>query len=244
MATFGGSGSLLLCRLVDILDLPAVLVPPDPGNVSAFGLLTVDVKNDYVQTAVALHDRIDRRPAGARVRRADRAGGGRPRHRGVRPGSAPVRAHRDLRYFGQAFEVRVPVPHGRLDAAAVESVAEAFHAEHRALYGYDFSGDSSQQVEWVNLRVSGIGPIRRPDIRRHPDPGAGAPTPRSVRPVCFDAAAGYVDTPVFWRTDLLPGQRVSGPVVIEEYGSTVPVHPGFAIRVDEHLNLVVTRERR
>src|SRR3954447_20895021 len=50
LTTFGGSGSLLLCRLMDILGIPTVLVPPNPGNVSAFGLLTVDVKNDYVQT--------------------------------------------------------------------------------------------------------------------------------------------------------------------------------------------------
>ena len=62
LTTFGGSGSLLLCRLIDVLGLPAVLVPPNPGNVSAFGLLTVDVKNDYVQTHVALADALD--PAG------------------------------------------------------------------------------------------------------------------------------------------------------------------------------------
>ena len=36
-----------------------LLVPPDPGNVSAFGLLTVDVKNDYVQTRVALDELVD-----------------------------------------------------------------------------------------------------------------------------------------------------------------------------------------
>ena len=50
LTTFGGSGSLLLCRLIDILGCRPVLVPPNPGNVSAFGLLTVDVRNDYVQT--------------------------------------------------------------------------------------------------------------------------------------------------------------------------------------------------
>ena len=55
LTTFGGSGSLLACRLVDILGLAGVVVPQNPGNVSAFGLLTVDVKNDYVQTAVARH---------------------------------------------------------------------------------------------------------------------------------------------------------------------------------------------
>ena len=60
MATFGGSGSLLLCRLVDVLGLAGVLVPRDPGNLSAFGLLTVDVRNDYVRTAVSRHDDLDR----------------------------------------------------------------------------------------------------------------------------------------------------------------------------------------
>ncbi|HYY80209.1 MAG TPA: hydantoinase/oxoprolinase family protein, partial [Actinomycetes bacterium] len=51
LTTFGGSGSLLACRLLELLGLRVAVVPRDPGNLSAFGLLTVDVKNDYVQTA-------------------------------------------------------------------------------------------------------------------------------------------------------------------------------------------------
>jgi N-methylhydantoinase A len=62
-----------------------------------------------------------------------------------------------------------------------------------------------------------------------------------TRPVCFDAEAGYVDTPVLWRTDLAAGTKVAGPVVIEEYGSTVPVHPGFSATVDDFGNLLVRR---
>jgi N-methylhydantoinase A len=60
--------------------------------------------------------------------------------------------------------------------------------------------------------------------------------------VCFDAADGYVDTPVLWRPDLHPGEIVAGPAVIEEFGSTVPVHPGFTARIDAFRNLVVTRD--
>src|SRR6266511_2215974 len=60
LVTFGGSGSLLLCRLLEILGLRMAMVPRDPGNLSAFGLLTVDVKNDYVQTDVARHASLDR----------------------------------------------------------------------------------------------------------------------------------------------------------------------------------------
>src|SRR6266508_3526034 len=168
LVTFGGSGSLLVCRLMDVLDLPSALVPPNPGNVSAFGLLTVDVKNDYVQTAVAKHadlafDRAEAIYTELRELAAgalDREGFGRDTHRYDRSA--------DLRYCGQAFEVRVPLPDTPLDKAAANDVAGAFHDAHRALYGYDFAADPRQQVEWVNLRVSGIGPITRPDLRELP----------------------------------------------------------------------------
>ncbi|HEY3527845.1 MAG TPA: hydantoinase/oxoprolinase family protein [Nocardioides sp.] len=250
LTTFGGSGSLLLCRLMDVLGIPTVLVPPDPGNVSAFGLLTVDVKNDYVQTQVALDSDLDvvalhTAYDGLTVRARDallREGFAESDHVFARTA--------DLRYFGQAFEVRVPVPEGDLDRAALDGVVAAFHAEHRGLYGYDFAGDPSQPVEWVNLRVSGIGPITRPERGRLAPAARGGATgargeasshARPTRPVCFDANAGYVDIPVRWRPDLAPGTTVEGPAIIEEYGSTVPVHPGFAATVDDFGNLLVRR---
>ena len=246
LTTFGGSGSLLLCRLMDVLGIPTVLVPPNPGNVSAFGLLTVDVKNDYVQTHVALADVLDPATvattydtlAGRATEALSKEGFAPEQHQFVRTA--------DLRYFGQAFEVRVAVPEGAVDATVLGHVADRFHAEHKALYGYDFSQDASQQVEWVNLRVSGIGPIQRPEIKRHPlaDPLADPPVNHGrvgERAVCFEAEEGYVETPLYARTDLPPGAVVVGPAVIEEFGSTVPVHPGFQVRVDEFLNLIVTR---
>jgi len=245
LTTFGGSGSLLLCRLMDILGIPTVLVPPNPGNVSAFGLLTVDVKNDYVQTHVSLADRLDPATVETTYDALTRQAADALTTEGFAPEQHVFARTADLRYFGQAFEVRVPVPEGDLDQVALASVADAFHAEHRTLYGYDFAGDASQQVEWVNLRVSGIGPITRPEIKRHRDAGFvtgldGPPQPPG-RPVCFDAEAGYVETPVVSRADLPPGSTLSGPVIIEEFGSTVPIHPGFDVRVDEYLNLIVTR---
>ena len=254
LTTFGGSGSLLLCRLMDVLGIPTVLVPPNPGNVSAFGLLTVDVKNDYVQTHVALADHL--RPdevASILATLCERAAAALLKEGFAEAEHSFVRTA-DLRYFGQAFEVRVRMPDGEVDEALLTEVADRFHAEHRALYGYDFSGDATQQVEWVNLRVSGIGPIKRPEIRRHDASsdgewlGRGSQESQSAsldekRPVCFAPEDGYVDTPVLWRDDLPPGAVVPGPAIIEEFGSTVPLHPGFTARIDEHLNIIVTRSQ-
>jgi N-methylhydantoinase A len=238
-----------VCRLLELLGLPAALVPRDPGNLSAFGLLTVDVKNDEVQTAVAGHADLDPAEVAATLaaleeraaRSLDAEGFARPAHRYLRSA--------DLRYFGQAFEVRVPVPDGPVDAELAEATVAAFHDAHQRLYGYSFRDVPTQQVEWVNLRVTGVGPIRRPTLRpltppavgHTPPAGAHVPLPVGIRPACFDPDRGFVDTAIYRREDLSPGTVVVGPAVVEEYGATVPLLPGFRAEVDRFGNLIVTR---
>jgi N-methylhydantoinase A len=237
LTTFGGSGSLLLCRLADILDLPAVVVPRDPGTLSAFGLLTVDVKNDYVRTHVARHAGLDLVAAAGIYDELTSAAAGGLRDEGFADAEHRFLRTADLRYRGQAFEVRVPVPVAPTFAA---DAVEAFHDAHEKLYGYCFRGRPEQEVEWVNLRVTGVGPIRRPALRPLPDrPGDASRALTGSRPVCFDDS--FADTPVYRRTALAPGDRVAGPAVVEEYGSTVPLHPGFLAEVDPLGNLVVRR---
>ncbi len=238
MVTFGGSGSLLACRLVDILGLDGVLVPLNPGNLSAYGLLTVDVRNDYVQTAVARADTLDV----AHVQAVYDALGGRADAALEREGFAePERVFvrtADLRYFGQAYEVRVDVPAGPVTGELVAAVGERFHDEHRALYGYDFRDDPRQQVEWVNLRVTGVGPIRKPSLREVAA-GSGADSARTgTRRVFFD---DWVEATVYDRARLGAGDVVEGPAVLEEFSSTVPLHPGFTAEVDSMGNLVIRR---
>ncbi|MEV4297914.1 hydantoinase/oxoprolinase family protein [Microbispora rosea] len=236
MVAFGGSGPLLACRLIDILGLPAAIVPPDPGNVSAFGLLTVDVKNDYVRTHVA-RDPSPEAVAGILADLEAQAAAALDREgfaRHVYARSA------DLRYYGQAYEVRVPAPDGPVDAEWLAVVAERFHAEHERLYGYGYRDDHRHAVEWVNLRVSGIGPITRPKIARRPLQ-EDEPSPVATRDVYYER---WGRTVIYRRADLGAGAVVRGPAVIEEYGSTLPVHPGFTATMDDYGNLVVVSDDR
>jgi N-methylhydantoinase A len=240
LTTFGGSGSLLACRLMDVLGLPRTLVPPNPGNVSAFGLLTVDVRNDYVQTMVSRHAELSPDAVAGAFAALETQAAAALDEEGFARAQQRMQRTADLRYVGQAFEVRVPVADGALDAAALDAVATAFHAAHSQLYGYDFATDPRQAVEWVNLRVSGIGPIRRPDIVE--PKGREGGVDRSVtgtRQVFFD---DWVEAPLHWRPDLAPGDVITGPAIVEEFGSTVPVHPGFTATVDRFGNLLLTRE--
>ena len=154
-----------------------------------------------------------RRPGGPGRRGAAHRG---VRRRPARASSAPPTCATSAR----PTRCGSPCPTAGSTPALAEEVARRFHAEHRALYGYDFAADPSQQVEWVNLRVSGIGPIRRPEIRRSRPAGLEAAlhaaTPSTTvepsrRPVCFEPADGYVETPVYWREDLGPGRDRDRP---------------------------------
>lgn len=238
MVTFGGSGSLLACRLVDILGLEGVLVPLNPGNLSAYGLLTVDVRNDYVQTAVARQSHLDPAHLQAVLDDLARQADGALEREGFLTEQRQFVRTADLRYYGQAYEVRVDVPEGPVTDELLTTVAGRFHDEHKALYDYDFRDDARQEVEWVNLRVTGIGPIRKPEVREVP-PGTGAETARTgTRRVFFD---DWADTPVYDRARLGAGDVIEGPAVFEEFSSTVPLHPGFTARVDTFGNLIITR---
>jgi N-methylhydantoinase A len=237
MVTFGGSGSLLACRLADVLGLRGVLVPANPGNLSAFGLLTVDVRNDYVRTAVARHSRLELATVAAVLNELHGEASAALAREGFDEQDRRFVRTADLRYYGQAFEVRVDLADGEITQQLADAVADAFHAEHRALYGYDFRNDAAQEVEWVNLRVSGVGPIRKPEVRKVA-PGRGAAR-SGTRSVYFD---DWVDAGIYDRSKLGAGDAVVGPAVIEEFGSTVPVHPGFTAEVDGYGNLLLKRE--
>ncbi len=239
MVTFGGSGSLLACRLVDILGLQGVLVPLNPGNLSAYGLLTVDVRNDYVQTAVARQSTLV--PAEVQGFFDDLAGKADAAlaREGFDEGERKFVRTVDVRYYGQAYEVRVEVPGGTVDEETFAAVAQAFHDEHKVLYGYDFRDDVRQEVEWVNLRVTGIGPIRKPEVREIAK-GTGSETAKTgSRQVYFE---DWEETPVYDRARLGAGDVVEGPAIFEEFSSTVPLHPGFTARVDTYGNLIITRK--
>jgi N-methylhydantoinase A len=238
LVTFGGSGSLLACRLLELLSLPLVLVPPNPGNVSAYGLLTVDVRNDVVRTAVATDRELDLTSLAAAFDELT----GQARQALSREGF-PVRSQviersADLRYLGQAYEVRVACPAGPPDRGWADAVVDGFHTAHRALYGYDFRGKAEQSVEWVNLRVAGIGPIPRPVIAEIA--ASEATPPAGSRQVYF---GGWLAAAIYDRADLLAGDIVRGPAVVQEFGSTVPIEPGFLATVDQFGNLLITKER-
>jgi len=245
LVAFGGAGPLLAGRFLDLLGLRAALVPRSPGNLSALGLLVVDVKNDFVQTFVQRHDRLDTATAGAHLARLEAlARDALRRERFAEEAMLFVRTA-DMRYFGQAWEVRVDLPPGAIDQASAAETIKRFHDAHDKRFGYSYRdvhdpGPGRHVVEWVNLRVTGIGPIRRPRLPEVPrGDGDLGPARREPRQVRFDGE--HVRCPVYARDRLRAGDSVPGPAIVEEYGATTTVFPGLRADVDRFGNLLLTR---
>lgn len=238
LLSFGGSGPAQSPAVMDLLGMEACIVPPNPGNLSAFGLLAVDWRSDHIMTRVVGEDDID--PAEVSEIYAGLEADARETliRDGLDASSHRYVREADIRYAGQSMEVRVQAPAGPFDAAAAQELAEAFHASHERTFGYAYRGE--QKIEIVNFCLSGFGTIERPSLPKLDVSGSDAESARKTnRSVYFEG--GHRDTPVYDRGQLPAGTRIEGPSIIEEFGSTTVVFPGQFASIDDHGIIVIRR---
>jgi N-methylhydantoinase A len=234
LLSFGGAGPAQSPAVMDLLGMKACIIPPNPGNLSAFGLLAVDWRTDQIVTKVMHEDAADIGTIAAHYAAIERAAVETLERDGIEPARIRVVREADIRYAGQSMEVRVTAPGGAIDDSFLSSLIDAFHAAHLRMFGYNYAGQ--QKVELVNFCVSGFGLIERPSMPKLEAPSA-ALAAKSARAVYFGGA--FRDTPVYDRAALPPGLELVGPVVVEEFGSTTVVFPGQHLVVDAHGILVV-----
>jgi N-methylhydantoinase A len=239
LLSFGGAGPAQSPAVMDLLGMKACIVPPNPGNLSAFGLLAVDWRTDHIVTKVMHEDAIDLGVVASLYAGLERDAVATLERDGIAPERIRLVREADIRYAGQSMEVRVGAPAGNIDGTFLAGLIEAFHAAHLRTFGYNYSGQ--QKVELVNLCVSGFGLIERPELPKLAARGRATPARKSVRLVYFDGA--FRDTPVYDRAVLPPGFRLEGPAVVEEFGSTTVVFPGQQLEVDPHGILIVRAMR-
>ncbi|HUF93677.1 MAG TPA: hydantoinase/oxoprolinase family protein, partial [Candidatus Limnocylindria bacterium] len=232
LIAFGGAGPMHAVALAEEIGIRRVLVPRHPGNFSALGLLASDIKHDDVRTRVGpLRERLpllaalfaEMEEAAARQLELEGFGAAQQRRR----------RSLDLRYRGQAFELNVAVD----DALDLDVIEAAFHVQHRGAYGHASPG---AVVELVNARLAAHGVVPKPAPERYRSTSTSMDAALvERRSVWFDGAPH--DCPVWERERLPEGAALRGPAIVEEFGATTVVPPGWNGVVDEHGNLRLER---
>jgi len=237
LVSFGGAGGLFATDVADFLGMRTVLSPPNPGNLSAWGLHVSDVKRDYIQTAVRRQSTADAVEVEAIWAALEARGRREIAAEGIAEDAILLTRSADMRYVGEGHEVPVHLPEGLRGELALAFAWKDFHRVHDETFGFQYEG--TQDVELVNMRVQAVGRIHRPRVEEAMRGGAAA-VPVARRPVYW-RGSGWIDCPIYARTSLPTGQALAGPLVVEEYGSTTIVPSGWTVTPDRYANLVLEK---
>ena len=234
----GGAGPLHGAEVARMLDIPEVVIPPYPGINSAMGLLTTDLKYDAIQTAFLVSTAMDY----ARLNRgfADMEAQLRAQFEtdGVDANKAQYNRYTDLHYVGQGYELRVTMPAGEITEAGLGQALEEFHRLHHGEYGHSFT---NSPVEFVNIRVTGIGPV--PKIGVPPAPAGGtrerALAKRDTTVFRLAEKLQEFDTAFYTRDELPLDEAIPGPAIILQTDSTTVVPPDCTVTANSAGTLLI-----
>jgi N-methylhydantoinase A len=238
ITAFGGAGPLHVVKVAEQFDIPTVIVPLSPGVKSAFGLLVSDLAYDYVATTIMPAAAADCAALDAAFARLEDHGQSDLAVEGEFGVGAEMQRSIDLRFANQALDIAIPMPNAPVTADAIRQAEARF----RQLY-FDLCGmRPTDPCQIVNCRLRAVGMVTKPNLPTVPDgDGNAARALKPSRQAYFSEAGGFTDTAVYDRVQLLPGDVVAGPAIFEEPDSTTVCPPGYAARVDAHLNLIITR---
>ena len=233
LMAFGGSGPVHAAGLAQELYIGRVIVPPLPGLFSALGLLASGVEHHDVRSCLLSREEskaesLEQIREELRQRMVAQF-----QAEGFAESGIALSWSADLRFQGQASEIRLELQSRALDGTAIQALNEAFEIEHERLYGH--RSDPDNPIEIIAVRLVGRVVDRgRETVFR---PRASDFTPQSHRRAYFGAAHGLVDTAVVARADL--SGKAKGPLLIDEYDSTIVVPPFMSVHRDGQGNVVM-----
>ncbi len=235
VVAYGGAGPLHAAALAEELGSSRVLVPFNPGLISAYGLMLADTRQDFLQTQIMSVPLIDREAVAATFRGLrDQAQNEFDRYR-IGWEQVELKHSFDMRYKGQAYELVINVDDLLSGGPEPEALIRRFEQIHRHRYGHAPGGND---VEIVNFRLGATCPSALHAIdsgREHRGGGV------KVEEGLIFLQGRETRCSFFQRPSLPVDFTIEGPAVVEEPTATTFVPPGWEAHVDSRFNMLLTR---
>ena len=239
LAAFGGAGPLNAVEVARHLQIPEVIIPLYPGITSALGLLTTDLKYDFMLTEFMLSNEMRLEKLCRDITDLESAAHEQLHRDGLPDDRIRFLRSLDLRYLGQGYELRITIPPGPLDEKTLQSIWADFHQLHISEYGHHFP---ENPIEVVNLRITGIGampPLSQPRFDNPYRDLDEAWLKSAETYFRVDGSLKKLPTEFFERSRIPIGAAITGPAVIFQKDSTTVLPPGSRAVVDESGNILI-----
>ena len=230
LIAFGGAGPVHAVGLAKKLGCPEVIVPPFSGVMSSLGLLTAPVafeRSKAVRKTLPsleleiIEDYYNELEEEASSLMPDKS-------------NLLIRRTADLRFSGQDYPLEIEVDKSLSESDVLEILEQRFINLYHELYG---KVDDDNLVELASIRVYATQAI--PELSVVGRTSAVDGQPKGSRDVYVSSMDGICNIPVYEREALRVGQKIMGPVVIEERESTTFIGLGDSVIVNEVGCLVV-----
>ena len=230
MIVAGGAGPIHAAPIARELGIHTLLVPRESSVFCAAGMLLSDLKHTYIHTCAMVGSLVDFGIINEAVQNLRNRALATFREEQVDGADVTLDFSADLRYVGQFNEVEVPgFSASRADNAAWKQLVSEFHRLHNDRYGYSLP---HAEVELINLRLSATGATKKPKTQKY-ELGSHASdhARKGERPAWFDNR--MMTAPVYDGLALQPGNRLSGPAIVEQATTTIVLPVDTELRCDQ-----------
>lgn len=238
LVSFGGAGPLFAASLGESIKARQILIPRQPANFSAWGMLTADLVHDLSRTRVLNLEDVDWKIVESLFEELEKEGHDALRRDGFPPQKQRLYKAIDARYLGQGHHITLRLKDGRLKESDRPKLEKEFHQLHERVYGHSMA----EPVQLVQFRVRAVGEVPTVPMARLKKVRPGAtPKPKATRKVCFHTTRRSGRWKVYDRESLLAGHSFRGPALVEEKASVTVVPPGQTVRIDDFGNILIQR---
>jgi N-methylhydantoinase A len=229
LVPFGGAGPLLAAEIASELNVREILVPPNPGVISALGLLSADYVRVYSATR---RTKLDSRVPSVLREERDRflqIAKDEYRRHGL-TGELHCTLEADMRYVGQAFEIAVPIDLQGLADLTQERLAQQFTDEHRRVYLH--GGEPGREIELVGLRFGARQKLEELPVAQERVVSVSTPSHTTITGTDGSEARARIVP----ASNIAVGEHIAGPAMIEGYSSTIWIPGGWSAELDANNN--------
>jgi N-methylhydantoinase A len=238
LIAFGGAGPVCAAELGKELGVCQVLIPKTASVHSALGLLVSDIRHDFLRTKKERIADINFKSLTNSYQELENQAHATLMKENIPENKMSFVRSVDMRYIGQSYELRVPVPGGELNGEKMNDVLKSFHDLHLRTYAHNMT---DQPLEIVTIRVAGFGETLKPPMKRNKKEGKSPEHSfKYKRPVYFKELGKVIQCSCFDGDKLMTGNTISGPAIIEEKFTTMIVPPDCEAEMDEYTNMVIS----
>ena len=230
LLAFGGAGPMHACALAETLSMKRVLIPRDPGTLSARGMFLADIIKDYSKTVLLKLENIENQHLEDLFSPLLKQAKVDLKKEGI--DEFKIEKFLDMRYLGQSHELTIPFAEIKSDFHA--DLYLLFTKFHKKRY---LISNTNQEVEIVNIRVRATGSTKTVELNKKRKKTRKKKIKKQK--IVFDGKS--YEAIVFDRIDLHPGENFRGPALVFEFSATSIIPPFWNCKVDKESNLILTK---